>query len=94
MHLRTVLASVHEEIRGIEERVDDLERELRTLAVGRPGRDATPHDPGIGLLTATALVGSVGHIHAFRRARQFASWLGLTPREHSSGAATTAGRHQ
>ena len=41
--------------------------------------------PGIGLLTATALVGSVGHIHAFRRARQFASWLGLTPREHSSG---------
>ena len=42
--------------------------------------------PGVGLLTATALVGSVGHIHAFRRARQFASWLGLTPREHSSGA--------
>ena len=41
--------------------------------------------PGIGLLTATALVGSVGHIHAFHRARQFASWLGLTPREHSSG---------
>ena len=41
--------------------------------------------PGIGLLTATALVGTVGHIHAFRRARQFASWLGLTPREHSSG---------
>ena len=41
--------------------------------------------PGIGLLTATALVGTVGHIHAFRRARQFASWLGLTPREYSSG---------
>ena len=37
------------------------------------------------LLTATALVGTVGHIGAFRRARQFASWLGLTPREHSSG---------
>ena len=41
--------------------------------------------PGVGLLTATALVASVGHIHAFRRGRQFASWLGLTPREHSSG---------
>ena len=41
--------------------------------------------PGIGRLTATAFVGSVGHIHAFRRARQFASWLGLTPREYSSG---------
>ena len=41
--------------------------------------------PGVGLLTATALVASVGHIHAFRWGRQFASWLGLTPREHSSG---------
>jgi Transposase IS116/IS110/IS902 family len=42
--------------------------------------------PGIGLVTATALVGTVGHIHGFRRARQFASWLGLTPRGYSSGA--------
>ena len=86
MHLRTVLASVHEEIRAIEERVADLERELRTLAAADPVVMRLRTIPGIGLLTATALVGSVGHIHAFRRARQFASWLGLTPREHSSGA--------
>jgi transposase len=85
MHLRTVLASVHEEIREIEERVADLERELRTLADADPIVTRLRTIPGIGLLTATALVGSVGHIHAFRRARQFASWLGLTPREHSSG---------
>ena len=45
--------------------------------------------PGIGLLTSTALVGTVGHIHAFRRARKFASWLELTPREYSSGAPAT-----
>jgi transposase len=85
-HLRTVLASVHEEIRGIEERVADLEGELRRLAAADPVVTRLRTIPGIGLLTATALVGSVGHIHAFRRARQFASWLGLTPREHSSGA--------
>jgi transposase len=30
-------------------------------------------------------IGAVGHIHAFRRGRHFASWLGLTPRESSSG---------
>ncbi|PYR07869.1 MAG: hypothetical protein DMF99_21130 [Acidobacteria bacterium] len=41
--------------------------------------------PGVGVLTSTALVASVGHIHAFRRGRQFASWLGLTPRESSTG---------
>lgn len=37
------------------------------------------------MLTAPALVGAVNQIHAFRRGREFASWLGLTPRESSTG---------
>jgi transposase len=48
--------------------------------------------PGVGVLTSTALVGSVGHIHAFRRGRHFASWLGLTPRESSTGNRRHLGR--
>jgi transposase len=84
-HLRTVLTSVHAEIRALETRIAELEHQLRALAVADPVVERLMTIPGIGLLTATALVGSVGHIHAFRRARQFASWLGLTPREHSSG---------
>ena len=73
-------------VRGIEARLPILEHELRALADADPVVTQLRTIPGIGLLTATALVGTVGHIHAFRRARQFASWLGLTPREHSSGA--------
>ncbi len=84
-HLRRALTSVHEEVRAIETRLLALERELQALAAADPVVTRLRTIPGIGLLTATALVGSVGHIHAFRRARQFASWLGLTPREHSSG---------
>lgn len=84
-HLRHVLTSVHAEVRAIEARIAELERELRELADADPVITRLRTIPGIGLLTATALVGTVGHIHAFRRARQFASWLGLTPREHSSG---------
>lgn len=83
-HLRQVLTSVHEEVRAIEGRIAALERELETLAEQDPVVTRLRTVPGIGLLTATALVGTVGHIHAFARARQFASWLGLTPREHSS----------
>src|SRR5205085_12157608 len=60
-------------------------RDLRAVADADPVATRLREIPGIGLLTATALVGTVGHIHAFRRARQFASWLGLTPREYSSG---------
>jgi transposase len=85
MPLCQVLASVHAEVRAIEARIGDLERMLHDLAAADPVVTRLRTIPGIGLLTATALVGSVGHIHAFRRARQFASWLGLTPREHSSG---------
>ena len=84
-HLRQMLASVHEEVRAIEARLVTLERELQALAERDPVIIRLRTIPGIGLLTATALVGTVGHIHAFQRARQFASWLGLTPREHSSG---------
>lgn len=62
------------------------ERELKAVAAEDPVIQRLQQVPGVGLLTATALVASVGHIHAFRRARCFASWLGLTPREHSSGA--------
>jgi transposase len=84
-HLRHVLTDGHEEVRAIERRIAALERELEALAAADPVVTRLRTIPGIGLLTATALVGSVGHIHAFHRARQFASWLGLTPREHSSG---------
>jgi transposase len=42
--------------------------------------------------TATALIGAVNHIHAFRRGREFASWLGLTPRESSTGGRRFLGR--
>ncbi len=41
--------------------------------------------PGVGLLTATALAGFVGDLTRFPSGRHFASYLGLTPREHSSG---------
>ena len=50
-----------------------------------PSRSGCSTVPGVGVLTATALVAAVPHIHAFRRGRAFASWLGLTPREYSSG---------
>jgi transposase len=84
--MRRMISLMHDEIRALEQRIAALERELGALADADPVTTRLREIPGIGLLTATALVGTVGHIHAFRRARQFASWLGLTPREYSSGA--------
>jgi transposase len=85
-HFRHALRLLHEEVHMLEGAILAIDHELSALADADPVVVRLREIPGIGVLTATALVGSVGHIHAFRRARHFASWLGLTPREHSSGA--------
>jgi transposase len=84
------ISLIYQEVRQLEARIGALERELRAVADVDPVATRLRDIPGIGLLTSTAWVGTVGHIHAFRRARQFASWLGLTPREYSSGARNKA----
>jgi transposase len=89
--LRRILLTLLDEIRELEQRAVAVERELRAAAHDDPVMTRLQTVPGVGLLTATALVGSVGHIHGFRRARRFASWLGLTPREHSSGGHRSLG---
>jgi len=90
--LRRTLQDVVEEIRDLEARVATVERELEAVATEDAVITRLQTVPGVGLLTSTALVATVGHIHSFRRARHFASWLGLTPREHSSGQTRHLGR--
>lgn len=88
----STLSLVLEEVRALETRIAQLDRQLAQIAREHPIARRLQQVPGVGTLTATALVGAVGHIHAFRRGRQFASWLGLTPRESSSGARRYLGR--
>jgi len=59
--------------------------ELSPLAEHMPSAELLLTVPGVGVLTATALVALVGDIHRFRSGRDFAAYLGLTPREHSTG---------
>jgi len=83
--LRLVLAEACQEIRDFERRVLGVEKQLRALAAQLPVVERLQSIPGVGLLTATALVAFVGGVLRFPTGRHFASYLGLTPREHSSG---------
>ena len=83
--VREMLDQVCGEIRELEAHLRSVERELEALAQQTPAVERLRSIPGIGLLTSTAIVGFVGDIQRFRSSRQFASYLGLTPREHSSG---------
>ena len=90
---RTVLARVAAILEDAEVGLPDLLRHTVALVVDEhPVAQRLQQIPGVGVLTATALVGAVNHIHAFRRGREFASWLGLTPRESSTGGRRYLGR--
>ena len=90
--LRPVLTEACQEIHELTERMRALELTLETLGRRVPAVTRLRSIPGIGLLTATALVAFVGDARRFRSARRFASYLGLTPREFSSGEIRRRGR--
>jgi len=74
-------------------RIAQLERELTALARQSPACTTLLSIPGVGLLTATAMVAATsGEVSHFHDARHFASWFGLTPKEHSSGNTRHLGR--
>jgi transposase len=88
---QTTLRWLLDELRMIDAQLVQMDRQILMLARTHPVAVRLQQIPGIGPLTATALVGSVPHIGAFRRARHFASSLGLTPRERSSGGTRRLG---
>jgi transposase len=90
--LRPTFAEACQEIREIEERIKNIERQLEALARQIPIVQQLRTIPGVGLLTATALVGFIGDARRFPSGRHFASYLGITPREFSSGSRRHLGR--
>lgn len=92
MPLRHVLHELVLEIDELERRIKLIQKQLEALAVETPVVERLLTIPGIGLLTATALVGFIGEVSRFPSGRHFAAYLGLTPSEHSSGLRRRLGR--
>jgi transposase len=90
--LRQCFHEVCLEIRDYEKRISGIEGQLRAFSKQMPTVVLLLTIPGVGLLTATALVALVGDIQRFRSARHFASFLGLTPRLRGSGLSLHLGR--
>ncbi len=69
----------------LEEQVSDLETQISSWHSNDEYSQRLSKIPGIGPLTATALVASIADANCFRNGRELAAWLGLVPRQHSSG---------
>jgi len=90
--VRPFFAELCDEIKDLDRRIKLAETQLKALAQQSPAVERLRTIPGVGLLTATAVLAFVGDIHRFPSARHFASYLGLTPREFSSGTTHRRGR--
>jgi len=90
--LRETLFAACEEVDALSQRITLAERQLEALAEETPVVARLRSLPGIGLITASALVSFVGDVQRFPSGRHFSSYLGLTPKEFSTGSRRRLGR--
>ena len=85
MLTRHLLAELKAEHDQLMERIDRLEQQLKAWHASNAVSQRLASIPGIGVLTATALAATVGEGQDFKNGRQLAAYLGLVPRQASSG---------
>src|SRR3984893_11622305 len=86
---RALFARLLQHFRELDRQVGELEGGIKTWHREDSASQRLQAIPGIGPLTASALVASVGDAKVFHNGRQFAAWLGLVPRQDSSGVKTS-----
>jgi transposase len=82
---RALLEDLRQDLIRLDERVAEMDKKVHTLADSMPATKLLQSIPGIGPISATAIVCAVGDGKQFKRGRDLAAWLGLTPRQQSSG---------
>ncbi len=83
--LRSLLWQLKLELDQLTIRLEEADALIQQTAQDNEACRRLDAIPGIGPLTATALIAAIGHGAAFRKGREFAAWVGLVPREHSTG---------
>lgn len=87
----TTFRDLYEEFCALDERILRHEKRLHLIAHTNESCKRLLAIPGIGIITATAIFAAVGNARAFKNGRQFAAWIGLTPKEYSTGGKTKLG---
>ena len=89
---REDLGSLVEQLRMAQTQILDLEKQLKAWHRTNEASRRLEAIPGVGVITATALVATIGNASQFHSGRQLAAWLGLVPRQYSSGGKARLGR--
>jgi len=87
-----VIEGLAEDWRRLDERIDHLSDEITALARQDVGCERLVSVPGIGPIISSAMVAAIGSGDAFTKGRDFAAWLGLVPKQISTGDRTILGK--
>ena len=87
-----VIEDLAEDWRRLDERIEHLSGEITTLARQDTGCERLMSEPGIGPIISSAMVAAIGTGEAFSKGRDFAAWLGLVPKQISTGDRTILGK--
>jgi transposase len=83
--MRNLVSLLWSEWKDLEQQIVAMNEEVEQIASSDSACQRLRQIPGIGPLIATAIVAAIGNGAAFHKGREFASWLGLVPRQHSTG---------
>jgi transposase len=79
------LAQLKLELDQLGARIEEMDRVIRKTAKENEDCQRLTEIPGVGPVTATALIAAVGNASAFQKGRNLAAWMGIVPREYSTG---------
>lgn len=89
--MRALFAELYEELQDLDERISKKDKQVMAIHRESELSQRLGEVEGIGPLTATAFVSAIGDAKMFRRGRDCSAWLGLVPRQHSTGGKTVLG---
>ncbi|MBH5391937.1 IS110 family transposase [Bradyrhizobium sp. CNPSo 4019] len=90
--MRDLIVGLHEDWIHLDERIEALASEIDQIGEKEANCQRLMSVPGIGPLISTAVVAAIGTGEAFERGRDFGAWLGLVPRQYSTGGRSILGR--
>jgi transposase len=90
--MASLILGLYEDWCDLDKRIDTVSSEIEELSRSEATCRRLMSVPGVGPLISTAMVAAIGSGEAFERGRDFAAWLGLVPRQHSTGGRSILGR--
>jgi transposase len=82
---RILLEELRQDLITFDERISSLTEKINAIAKADEDTQRLQQIPGVGPITATAIISAIGDGKQFKCGRDLAAWLGLTPKQHSSG---------